>query len=211
MNQTNKTRQRIGIYGGSFDPFHQGHYEIIRVALESLPLETLWLLPNFRNPMKSQSMFSAEIRLRMCEIVVQEWQKQGYDVRVCDYEIKSHHAIFTIQSIQYFQSILRLESKIFFLLGEDSFNTLPLWKDSQKLCEMLDFVVIKRQGSFLDKSLSPHRIPIYQHCCIDSDLASLSSTHLRQLFEDGHKQEAFAKIPACLHSLLEQYFAHQKA
>lgn len=203
--------QRIGIYGGSFDPFHQAHFAIIQCALESLPLKTLWLLPNFRNPMKPQGMFSAEIRFKMCEIVAQEWQKQGYDVRACDYEIRRNHAVFTIESIQYFQSVLDTESKIFFLLGEDSFATLPLWKDSQKLCKMLDFVVFKRQHHFLDKSLLPHRAPIYRDFCIASELASLSSTHLRQLFEDGHKQEAFAKIPPCLHSLLEQYFTHQKA
>ena len=198
------TINRVGIYGGSFDPFHLGHFHIIETALRELPIKDLWLLPNYLNPFKVCAMFDASMRLQMCERVAQAFQSQGFNVYVCDFEIKQNRAVYTIESIEYLKEILRLESKPFFLLGEDSFATLSQWRESQRLTQMLDLVVVERAVS-----ASPYPSPLaYSKLTLPTCLRDLSSTHLRQLLQQGYLDEALEQIPSCLHSFLRQNFVH---
>lgn len=52
------TIQKIGIYGGSFDPFHKGHQVVAQTAIEQLNLDELYLVPAWQNPTKKKLTFS---------------------------------------------------------------------------------------------------------------------------------------------------------
>ena len=86
----------IALYGGSFDPLHYAHMEIIRLLRENLLYKRIILMPNYRNPLKSSSFFTPLQRLQMCKILADEMnnakscnQKIPY-ISVSDYEAVSY-------------------------------------------------------------------------------------------------------------------------
>nr|WP_275051256.1 nicotinate-nicotinamide nucleotide adenylyltransferase [Helicobacter saguini] len=67
---SNKNYKKIAIFGGSFSPIHNGHIEMVKLALKKLDIDKLIILPTFQNPLKDSSIFSPQTRL--------EWVKEVF-------------------------------------------------------------------------------------------------------------------------------------
>ena len=68
--------KKMGLFGGSFDPIHQGHIEMALQLAEELELDGVLLMPTFVPPHKiRESMASADHRLAMCRLAVQDHPK----------------------------------------------------------------------------------------------------------------------------------------
>ena len=59
--------QKIGLFGGSFDPIHLGHVEIAQMAIKEIPLDILVVMPAGKAPHKNGAFFSDELRLKMTQ------------------------------------------------------------------------------------------------------------------------------------------------
>ena len=152
----------VAIYGGSFDPPHKGHSEIIRTLCENVLYTHIILMPNFKNPLKTPPLFAPLQRLQMCEKIAKEYNAQYPPlsssslaslprVSVNDYEIRQNRAVYSVESVREIQNELKAkyadmcrDMKYAFVLGSDSFNQLARWHNPQELCEMVDFVVVHR-------------------------------------------------------------------
>jgi nicotinate-nucleotide adenylyltransferase len=131
---------KTAIFGGSFDPVHLGHVEIVKKALKSLDIDKLIIMPNFLNPLKHS--FSAPPQLRL------NWLKKVFknfkNVEISDFEISKNRPVYSIETVEYFKPD-------YFIIGSDNLHTLDKWKNIEKLKNMVEFVVATR-GNF-DKSL----------------------------------------------------------
>lgn len=208
----------IALYGGSFDPLHYAHMEIIRLLRENLLYKRIILMPNYRNPLKSSSFFTPLQRLQMCKILADEMnnakscnQKIPY-ISVSDYEVCQNRSVFSVQSAAFIKEQITKQdtnAQLVFVLGEDSFNNLKQWKDVEKLCKMVDFVLIKREISQKDSQISPHIVP-YAHVikCLDlpPSVAHFSSSSVRSLLQKGQIDEALNLVPVCLHTFIKANF-----
>ena len=136
---------RIGIYGGSFDPVHYGHLNVAKSAIERLSLDKLIVIPANVSPFKSDRHQGP----------VYEWAGHLEQVRaifagldkcvVDDRELKRggvSYAIDTVREIraEYSASSLHL----YFIIGEDSVEGLPRWKDYETLKTLCEFVPFPR-------------------------------------------------------------------
>lgn len=134
--------QRIGLYGGSFDPIHTGHVLVGLAAIEELQLDRLFFIPAARSPFKpDQQPAPCELRLAMIRLAL----AGRTNCEVDDFEILRGGTSFTIDTVRYFARRFP-GAKIVYLIGADNVPGLPKWREATELAGLAEFVVIPRPG-----------------------------------------------------------------
>jgi nicotinate-nucleotide adenylyltransferase len=148
----------ILLFGGSFDPFHNGHHFMLQEAISHLHLEKILLIPNYLNPHKSMSQLSAQERLILLQQLLPtlpQNTKKSIQYTIIKYEINHKKPCYTVHTLATIRKQYG-ERPYLFLMGSDNFFSLHLWKDAQKLINKLIFFVVKRD---------PRVFQDYQHYC----------------------------------------------
>ncbi|MCX6946789.1 MAG: nicotinate (nicotinamide) nucleotide adenylyltransferase [Verrucomicrobia bacterium] len=132
--------RRIALFGGSFDPFHLGHFLLGRLAWESLRLDEVIYLPCAQSPLKKfQPVAPAADRLR--------WLKQGLLgqrwAKVSNWEIGRSGISYSIDTAAHWREMAPA-AKLFWIMGSDQWSVLPDWKDFRKLARWVHFLVFPR-------------------------------------------------------------------
>jgi len=138
----------IAVYGGSFDPPHIGHEEIIKESLKTLDIEQLFVVPTFLNPFKDTFFAPAKIRLKWVEKLLLEIPH----AKVLDFEIKQNRPVSSIETIQYVLKNYEID-KIYLIIGADNVADLPKWKEYETLKKLVTFVVATRDALIIPKNL----------------------------------------------------------
>jgi len=125
------------IFGGSFDPPHIGHLEVIQQAITSLNIDELIVIPAFLNPFKSNSFAPADLRLKWLKSMT----KDINNVSVSSFEVDKHRAVASIETVKHFKHD---NEKIFLIIGADNLQSLSKWKDYEELDKMVNWVVASR-------------------------------------------------------------------
>jgi nicotinate-nucleotide adenylyltransferase len=134
--------ERIGLFGGSFDPVHLGHLLVAQAAREELELHRLFFIPASQSPFKPESRPTpANERLRLlrlalagktwCELDEQETQRGGVS--------------YTIDTVREYARRFA-GAALFYLIGADHVPQLPQWRAAEELARLAEFVVIPRPG-----------------------------------------------------------------
>jgi nicotinate-nucleotide adenylyltransferase len=138
---------KIGIFGGTFDPPHNGHINAINAAKSSLNLDLIMVVPTYMSPVKINKTTTApEIRAKMCDLAF-----YAPGVRVSVYEINKYEINYTIETINHFQALYP-EDEFFLLIGSDSFMQFHRWMAYKDILAQVTVVVIARQDGE-DKAL----------------------------------------------------------
>lgn len=138
----------IAVYGGSFDPPHIGHEEIIKESLKTLDIEQLFVVPTFLNPFKDAFFAPAQIRLKWVEKLLFNMPL----AKVLDFEIKQNRPVPSIETIQYILENYDTDT-IYLIIGADNVADLPKWKDYETLEKLVTFVVATRDALIIPKNL----------------------------------------------------------
>lgn len=123
---------KTAIFGGSFDPVHLGHIELVKKALK-LNIDKLIIMPNYLNPLKHNFSAPPKLRLKWLREVFKNMQ----NVKVSDFEINQNRAVYTIETVKKFKPN-------YFIIGSDNLKTLEKWKSIDTLKNMVEFVVATR-------------------------------------------------------------------
>lgn len=206
MSQKLHSPSKVALYGGSFDPFHLGHFEVIHSLFE-LDISQLILMPTFCNPLKTPSYFPPHSRLEMCQRVAMQCQHIGLDVVASDFEVRSERAVFSIESVKYTYKQLSPLDSVLFVLGQDSFEELWQWRDVEELCGLVEFVLIARE--LPSKISTPHRAingaRVYKTLHLERNSPFFASSNIRKLLDSGKYMQARELIPIFLWDLIEGY------
>ncbi len=133
---------KIGLYGGSFDPVHLGHLLVAQAAREELELDRLFFIPAAQSPFKPDSKpTSGEERLRLLRLALagKTW------CEVDEQELRRGGVSYTIDTARDYHKRFP-EAEIFYLIGGDHVQKLPLWRDAEELARLVKFVVVPRPG-----------------------------------------------------------------
>ena len=126
---------KIALFGGSFDPPHQGHDTIVKEALKNLTIDKLIIMPTFLSPFKNS--FKANESQRMI------WIKKLWEnldkVEICDFEINQKRPVPSIESVNYLISLYH-PSKFYFLIGADHLQNLSSWHNFNDLNKKVEFI-----------------------------------------------------------------------
>ncbi|MBC8096851.1 MAG: nicotinate (nicotinamide) nucleotide adenylyltransferase [Akkermansiaceae bacterium] len=134
--------QRIGLFGGSFDPIHLGHLLVAQAAREELELTRLFFIPAAQSPFKPDSHPApATARLRMLRLALagKDW------CEIDDQEIQRGGTSYTIETVRSYARRFPT-AQLFYLIGGDHVAKLPQWREAEALARLADFVVIPRPG-----------------------------------------------------------------
>jgi nicotinate-nucleotide adenylyltransferase len=133
---------RLGLFGGSFDPFHLGHFLIARAARESFRLQEVVFIPCAHSPLKKLRPVAGDrARLRMLQrgLQGQDW------ARVSSWEISRRKISYTVETARAWAA-QSPRAALYWIMGSDQWEALPSWKDPEELKARLRFLVFPRPG-----------------------------------------------------------------
>jgi nicotinate-nucleotide adenylyltransferase len=131
----------IGFFGGAFDPVHFGHLKNAQQLKKNLNLSALFLMPCGVSVHKKSLSFSTHQRLKMLDLGLQNFPELDLDKR----EINQAKPVYSIDSLKAINENYPTQ-KIALIMGMDSFNQLPHWKNYQDFHHHCHLVVLARPG-----------------------------------------------------------------
>ena len=137
----------IGVFGGTFDPVHNGHVLTISELLEKLPFEKILVIPNLQPPHRESSQVSYKHRYEMASMAFKDIPKTIVDNRESLRDGPSY-AIETVKEIMSEEEGVR----VVMIVGSDSFVDIHSWYKWQDLINLVDFVIMKRPYLPLSKN-----------------------------------------------------------
>lgn len=136
------TASRVGLFGGTFNPVHNGHLRVAEQVLAHIPLDRVLFIPSYLPPHKeSRELASVEHRLKMVELAC---QRNGR-FQVCDIEARNPQPSYSINTLKTLKKIYSGVSFLF-IAGIDAFLEIDTWRDYPRLFEECSFIVVRRPG-----------------------------------------------------------------
>jgi nicotinate-nucleotide adenylyltransferase len=159
---------RIGLFGGSFDPAHEGHAHVAETALERLKLDRVWWLVSLQNPLKPKS---APYRQRIASARA---MARGRKMVVTDLEQRLG-ATFTYQTLR---ALKRLYPGVKFVLimGADNLKNFRKWRNWREVAAAVPVAIVSRPGAGPNSRFAAPRSWTY----LTARHSHFSSTTLRQ-------------------------------
>lgn len=134
---------RIGIFGGTFDPVHNGHIEAAHSVVAAKQLDALVFLPTAQNPMKAHRPGAvARERVEMLTAVAAENPR----FFVSPLEVRGSGVSYTVESLRAIRAELPDGAELFMLLGADCVMQLPEWDEVQEIRSLATTVPVSRPG-----------------------------------------------------------------
>lgn len=178
---------KAAIFGGSFDPLHIGHTQIIESALKCLDIDQIFVVPTYLSPFKDASGASANLRI--------SWLEKVYDtqrrVHIIDYEVRQKRAVPSIETVLYLKKKYDLK-KIYLIIGADNYKQITRWHRYTELAALVEFVVATREALTVPDNLK--KLDIH---------ATISSSKLR-----ANMNSSF--IPKPIATEVTEYYTRNK-
>lgn len=133
---------KIGLFFGSFNPIHNGHLMVASYIANHTDLKQVWLVVSPQNPLKPQSSLLNEYdRLHLAQLAIED----DPQLKVIDIEFKLPKPSYTIDTLTYIQEQYP-QHEFSVIMGGDSFQNLPKWKNFEALKKNYRFIVYRRPG-----------------------------------------------------------------
>lgn len=140
---TDSDLQSIAVFGGSFDPVHNGHVMIARSALAELELDRLIVMPAAQSPFKpDQTLAPAAARMEMLRAAF----SGEPEIEISSWELDRGGVSYSIETLRALAAE-HPEAQLFYLIGADHVATLPQWREGEALAAAATFVVVPRPGA----------------------------------------------------------------
>lgn len=178
--------ERIGIYGGTFNPPHIGHIRAVTEAARSLKLDRLLLIPAGTAPHKPLPPRSPtpEQRLEMLRLAAADIP----GCEVCDWEIRQAGISYTYRTLAHLKECYP-NAQLVFIMGTDMFLTFPTWREPQAIAQMAELAVLRRGDSGEKKKNAEMKAQLEAEnvrvTLVKNPVAEISSTQLRRLLVFG--------------------------
>lgn len=133
---------RLGIFGGSFDPVHNGHLALVRACQQQAGLDEVWFMPTAIQPLKQKGPHATDAqRLEMLALVT--YAEPNW--RVSKLEIDRGGVSYTIETLRQLNEELP-DAVLFFLMGADAVHDAPTWREPRKIFVLATPLVVRRPG-----------------------------------------------------------------
>lgn len=142
--------RRAAIYGGTFDPVHNGHLEVARRVLELFELDEVLFVPACVPPHKV-GISAAFHRFAMLALATEP----DPQLRLSTIELDEPKRPYAVDTVERMQSEMGSTCRLFFMIGADSWSEITTWHDWQRLLKMCDLIVVTRPGYELGANVPP--------------------------------------------------------
>ena len=166
---------KIGLFFGSFNPIHHGHLMVASFIANHTDLQQIWLVVSPQNPHKSQSSLLNEYdRLHLAQLAIED----DTQIKVSDIEFKLPKPSYTIDTLTYLQEKYP-QHQFYVIMGSDSFQNLPKWKNFEALVKNYQFIVYKRPAFDISEKYGA------DVTYLEAPMLELSATLIRNNCKDG--------------------------
>jgi nicotinate-nucleotide adenylyltransferase len=173
---------KIGLYGGSFDPIHNGHLILARDAMERLGLDKVVFVPASLSPHKlHREPANAEARVEIVRAAITG--EPGFEIDTC--EVDRGGPSFTIDTVRTYRDRFP-QAQLYFFIGDDNLDELGSWKEISTLREEVQFVVLSRAG-----------LPFLPEFPLITRRVEISSTEIRVRIARGQSVRYMVPVAAC--------------
>lgn len=189
---TNKIR--TGIYGGSFNPIHNGHIAIARAMLDCGAVDEVWLMVSPQNPLKqSADLLDERLRLDMTRRATADIPC----VTACDYEFHMPRPSYMWHTLQ---SLSRdyPDREFTLLIGADNWQVFDRWYHADDIIAHYPIRIYPRRGYDIEASTLPQNVKL-----VDTGLYDVSSTMVRERIRRG--EDVSQLIPASIIEMAKVY------
>jgi len=171
------------LFGGTFDPIHLGHVQVVCAAAEYLEADSVFFIPAKRSPFKSTQPEANDVdRINMIQRAL-----QGHEnFHVSDYELHKPAPSFTLHTVQHFRKVYGDQTRLHWLVGADAVTDLAHWHGIQELMQLCVVSVMVRGDypppdfSCLLPALGKKNVCTLQSSIIPTPRIPISSTQIRE-------------------------------
>jgi len=159
---------KIALYLGSFNPFHNGHLEVIKTALNDFKMDRVIIVPTMQNPWKEEKVLDFNKRISILRFQLQEeffpkqWLKIGID-NIEKFLIPPYYSYATLHALKN----KYCNDEIFVLVGSDTMKDIPNWMNGEAIIQDYDFLIVDRPRN------------------------SISSSYIREMLRTRNKMDAY--------------------
>ncbi len=187
---------QIGIFGGTFNPIHNGHLAIARKIVESGKVDEVWFMVSPLNPFKQHvELLDDNIRLEMTRKAL-----EGEHGIICsDYEFGLPRPSYTWNTLQSLKKDYP-QHTFSLIIGADNWCKFSAWRNNDDIIREHRLLVYPRTGYPIDIESLPQRVSF-----IDMDTIDVSSTEIRQLIRNGN--DVSSLIPGSILEMMTHYMS----
>ena len=196
---------RIGLFGGSFDPVHQGHLLLAETCREACQLDQVLFMPAANPPHKQQqTLAAAKHRLEMLQLAI----AGNPAFVVSEMELQRGGTSYTVDTLSALHEASP-DHQYFLLMGADSLDDFPQWREPARICELAIPIVVRRRGAApvdvqrLADLLPPPLLKKISNHQIDSPTIEISSTEIRDRI--AHDKSTRYRLPRAVEAYIEAH------
>lgn len=167
----------IGLFGGSFNPIHNGHVRLAKSLLQEAALDEVWFLVSPQNPFKQdQQLLDDDKRLQLVRLAL----KEEPQLIASDFEFHLPKPSYTWNTLQALEQEYP-ERKFTLLIGGDNWEAFDKWYRYEDILKRYPIIVYPREGS----KVSGAKFQVSDIQIVETPLINISSTQIRQRLQEG--------------------------
>jgi nicotinate-nucleotide adenylyltransferase len=184
---------RVGICGGTFDPFHRGHLDPVLAVCDTLAWDRIVYIPAYRQPFKTDSQSTSAFHRFAMTVLATEGRDR---VRVSPMELERGAISYTVDTLEELRGTLRGDT-LDWIIGDDNLSALGEWRNLQRIFDLANFVVLTRGNAALPAEFksrvttadarAAHGSIVFAH----NATVPISSTEIRNRVRAGEAIDAF--------------------
>lgn len=220
--------KRIALYGGTFDPVHDGHIAVARELSRLFALDEVLFIPAHIAPHKRERQVTPALqRYAMLALATQGEPR----LSISAIELDEPSRPYTVETLARMQSQLGAEVELFFVMGADSWMEIKTWREWERVLELTNHIIVTRPGYELS---AEHVTPAIRKRVVDlrglaaeaiaraidnpegtkiyvTDVVAMdvSATAIRGLARAGRRDEVGTLVPSPVAEFIEKYRLYQ--
>ena len=172
---------RIGIFGGSFNPIHNGHTALAGYICDCGLTDEVWFMVSPQNPFKvNASLLDEDVRLEMARKAVEDDER----LKACDFEFHLPRPSYTSVTFCALQEAFP-EHTFVLIIGEDNWDVFPYWHEADFLMQNFPILVYPRSAENAEEHSFDPKDATDVLFLADAPLLPISSTQIREAVAAG--------------------------
>ena len=166
---------KLCVFQGTFNPIHKAHLLMAEFVLKNYGFDKILFIPAFKPPHKDYDTSLTAHRLEMVKLAIQN----NPHFEVSEIEYQNDRKSYTYLTILELYKQYKIDDKINFIIGTDAFEKIESWYESDKLKNLVKFIVFKRDNNIDINKFNELKSKVYNFEFTTMDFEDISSTQIR--------------------------------